>query len=193
MIEVWLFCSSLFCVCVSAQLPHDFRQQPRRHQTSSGPERSQEGSSSADRHLSVSIQTHLCHLWRSIFRYDIHTAIRFPFLQVTVLMGELLFQVNTMACTAAKAAKASSSARWGKTWLTPAETARTVQSTSGSATAASTAATRSVWPWAWREKVLFIYYLFSFPFLLYLYSVLLYILFTQQDNFLRYSRNLGLL
>lgn len=147
------------CVCVSAQFPHDFSQQPGRHQTSSGPEWRHEDSSSADRHLSVSHQTHLCHLRRSIFRWDIYININIPFLQATIVMDELLFQVNTMECTAAKAAKASSSARWGKTWLTPAETTRTVRSTNANATAASTAATKSVWPWAWREKVLFTYFL----------------------------------
>lgn len=62
-------------------------------------------------------------------------------------------QASTMACTAARAARAFSSAPWGRTWATHAETIKTVWWTNARGTAASTAATRSAWPWGWRERV----------------------------------------
>lgn len=62
-------------------------------------------------------------------------------------------QVNTTGYTAVRAAKVSSKGRCEKTWPTHVATTRTVSSTSARGTAASTAVTRSVWPWAWKEKV----------------------------------------
>lgn len=64
-----------------------------------------------------------------------------------------ILQVNTTVSTAVRAVKASSSGRCAKTWPTPVGTAKTVWWIRGRGTAASIVATRSAWPWAWREKV----------------------------------------
>ena len=63
------------------------------------------------------------------------------------------FQVNTTVSTAVRAVKASSSGPCAKTWPTPVGTTKTVWWIRGRGTAASIVATRSAWPWAWREKV----------------------------------------
>jgi len=58
-----------------------------------------------------------------------------------------------MAYTAVRAAKASSSEQFGKTWATPVGTIKTALWIRDRGTDANTAAIRSAWPWAWREKV----------------------------------------
>ena len=69
------------------------------------------------------------------------------------LFIRVTFQANTTECTAAKVAKVSLSELCAKTWATPAGITKSAWSTNVSAIAASTAATRSAWPWVWREKV----------------------------------------
>lgn len=62
-------------------------------------------------------------------------------------------QESTMACTAARDAKASLKGQSARIWPTHAETIRSAWLTSARGTAASTAATRSASPWAWSGKV----------------------------------------
>lgn len=64
-----------------------------------------------------------------------------------------MLQVSTMGSTAVRAVKASSSGQYAKTWPTPVGTTKTVWWIRDRGTAASTVATRSAWPWGWREKV----------------------------------------
>lgn len=78
-----------------------------------------------------------------------------------------ILQANTMASTAVRAVKASSSAPCARIWPIPVGTIKTALWTKDRGTAASTAVTRSAWPWGWRGKVrvetlelLFIKYVF---------------------------------